>query len=571
MGMGHLQAGWLDEAERCFRQALSRATGDAGLLDLLGVVELHRRRFAEAERFFQQALARNDGEPQFYNHLAHAFKGQGKGAEARKALEKAISIDPGSAEAHHNLGNLLGEMSLAEEAISAYRKALELRPDDTETLRELGALLLTWGHPGDAEAVFRRRLVLDPNDSLALGGLGDALENQGLLEEAERVFKRALSIPNAHDDAWGRYGQFLVHMGRFGEAEALLTAAIRERGENPKFYYGLCACRKLTSDDRELLDKIESLVFAESELTTDLVGVFYSLGKAYNDLGDYERAFRCYEKANNWYGSRHPFNRGRYKQDVDELIEVFGDEFLKQDGWRSDSDMPILIVGTPRSGTTLTEQIISSHPMVHGAGELPFWYDAMAALSGDFRANLTEERLRRIGDDYLQELEKYGQGSAHVTDKMPSNYLNLGLIHRIFPKAKIIHCRRNPVDACLSIYFQNFGERHPYRFDLGNLAFMYRQYRRLMQHWRKVLPAHAMLEIQYEDLVENQEEMSRKLIAFCGLEWDDRCLEFYKSERQVKTASQWQVRQPMYKSSKERWRNYEPYIGPLLKLMEEDE
>jgi hypothetical protein len=165
-----------------------------------------------------------------------------------------------------------------------------------------------------------------------------------------------------------------------------------------------------------------------------------------------------------------------------------------------------------------------------------------------------------------------GSGGPHVTDKLPGNYLFLGLIHRAFPRAKIIHCQRNPVDTCLSIHFQRFpaGE-HEYRHRLTHLAFVYRQYQRLMRHWREVLPPDTLLEIRYEDLVENQEAASRKLIKFCGLEWDDRCLEFYKSERQVKTASRWQVRQPMYRSSKERWRNYEPYIGPLLKLLEEGE
>jgi len=573
-GMALLRAGQLDAAEQCFRQALARAAGDAGLLNLLGMVELHRRRFVEAERLFHRAIARNGHEAQFYNNLAHAFKGQGKERETRRALEKAVALDPGCLEAHHNLGNMLEEIGENEAAEAAYRKALELQPNDLETLRELGTLLLSSRKFQEAEAIFRRLLVFQPHDPDAHVSLGESIDGQGLAAEAGRIFKQALSLTDAHDGVLARYGQFLIQMGRFAEAEAFLMSAIKSRGDYPKFYYRLPLCRKFTADDSELLAKIESLAFTEKEPSDELATTMHALGKAFNDLKNYEKAFHCYERANLWFGDRerNSFDRGVFRQETDRIIRFFDAEFLNnQEGWRSDSDMPIFIVGMPRSGTTLTEQIISSHPLVHGAGELTFWSDALAGLGKDYQAALTEEKLQNLGEDYLRELEKYAEGSPHVTDKMPGNCLSLGLIHRAFPKAKIVHCRRNPVDTCLSIYFQNFGNRHQYRCDLGNLAFVYRQYRRLMQHWRSVLPPGTLLEIDYEEMVENQEPMSRKLIEFCGLEWDDRCLEFYKSERQVKTASQWQVRQPMYKSSKERWRNYEPYIGPLLELLQEEE
>lgn len=572
-GLALLEQGQIDAAESCFRQALAHAPGDAGLFNLLGVVELHRHKFSEAARFFQQAITRSGNEAQFYNHLAHAYKGQGALPEAVKALEKAIALDPGCAEACHNLGNALSEIGQSERAVAAYRKALELRPDDAETLHELAALLLLCGRFTETEAIFRRLVLLRPQDIKALIGLGETLEAQGLSSESERVFAQVLSLqPDSSVNSIITYGKFLIQRGHFSKAESLFIQAIRELGDNSKFYYGLSGCHKFTADDLALLAKIENMANAEKVQSSELAGVFYALGKAFDDLGEYAKAFSYYKQANNWYRSRHPFDQAQRRVVVDKLLNSFGSEFIGRPGWRSKSDAPLLIVGMPRSGTTLTEQIIASHPLVHGAGELTFWGDAVRSMGGDYRVALSDEWVRKASADYLQELEKQsGNGCVYFTDKLPGNYLFIGLIHRVFPKAKIIHCQRSPMDTCLSIYFQRFpaGE-HEYRHRLTDLVFVYRQYRRLMKYWRETLPPDTLLEIRYEDLIDRQEEMSRKLVEFCGLEWDDRCLEFYKTERQVKTASRWQVRQPIYKTSKERWRNYEAYIGPLLKLLDEE-
>jgi tetratricopeptide (TPR) repeat protein len=570
-GMAQLQAGQLDTAEHYFQQALSLAPNDAGIYNLLGMVALFREQFAEAAKQFQKAIARNGKEPEYYNHLAHALRGQSKFEDALKALEKAIALDRGCFEAHHNLGNLLEELGRNNASLAAYQTALKLRPHDLESMQEMGELLLDMDRLQEAEANFRLLLAHYPQDAKAHCGLGDALVEQGRNSEADAVYQRVMSLPKVSDEFVSRYGLFLVRRGKLSEAEALFNKAIQEHGEQPELYFGLSACHKFTPDDRGLLDKIEQMANAQEAMSDKLASAYYAIGKANDDLKDYARAFHAYAKANNWYGSREPFDRAAYREDVDRTISFFDSTRLNVAATRNESDMPILIVGMPRSGTTLTEQIISSHPLVHGAGEMTFWTDVKKELVNEgYAAALTDACQEKIAADYLHELERFAKGARYVTDKLPGNYMNLGLIHRIFPRAKIVHCKRNPVDTCLSIYFQHFDTGHNYRYNLDNLVFVYREYLRLMQHWRMVLPPGTLIETQYEELVENQEEMSRKLIAFCGLEWDDRCLEFYKTERQVKTASKWQVRQPMYTSSKERWRNYASWIKPLMALLEED-
>ena len=318
-----------------------------------------------------------------------------------------------------------------------------------------------------------------------------------------------------------------------------------------------------------LLEKIEEMVRASlpSPNNEDLENVCYALGKTYDDMGQYEKAFNYYHRANSLLAVKHPFDKKIYRKWVDEIIARFGNPAKIEDGWFSEDDSPIFIIGMPRSGTTLTEQIISSHPEVAGAGELAYWPAAGQALG--FEQELTDIHAQKLANDYLTLLRKCSPSVRRVTDKMPGNYMYLGLIHRVFPRARIIHCQRHPVDTCLSIYFQNFAGGHEYRYKLEDLAFYYRQYRRLIRHWREILPPDVFFDIQYEDLIEHQESVSRRLIDFCGLEWNDVCLEFYKNERSVGTASNWQVRQPIYKTSKERWRNYEQWIAPLLELLDD--
>ena len=299
----------------------------------------------------------------------------------------------------------------------------------------------------------------------------------------------------------------------------------------------------------------------------------YVLGKAYADLGDFERSMTHYDEANreafelNLEGK--PFLRSRYAELFDRTISTFNRDLLdRHRRLGPNSQTPIFIVGMMRSGTTLVEQIISSHPEVGAAGEVEFWLDeGPSALDLQEKA-VHPKRVVSLAEEYLRVLQSLAPGHSRITDKMPQNFQMLGLIHLAFPKAPIIHIRRNPVDTCLSIYTTAYQQSPAFAHQKESIVFAYKQYQRLVTHWRKVLPPDRFLEIDYEELTADREPVIRKLIAFCGLEWDDRCLTPELNNRLVVTPSLWQVRQPINRNAVERWKAYKPWLGAFYQLLE---
>ncbi len=309
----------------------------------------------------------------------------------------------------------------------------------------------------------------------------------------------------------------------------------------------------------------------------DRATLHYALGKALDDIGDYAAAIRHFDQANSICAkrlrlARRTINRKQHAANVDRLISHFTREFFQRHAEvGSVTELPILIVGMIRSGTTLTEQILSSHPSIGAAGELRFWGDR-GTLIGDASAGLLEPpAVRRLAEDYVALLQGLAPGVVRVIDKMPTNFLLLGLIHLVLPRARIIHCRRDPVDTCLSIYATPYQNLPDFAHDKANIVFYYQQYLRLMAHWRAVLPAESMLEVDYEELIADREATSRRVVAFCGLPWDDACLRHESNARSIRTPSQWQARQPIYRRSVARWRHYEPWLGAFRDLMAADE
>ena len=325
------------------------------------------------------------------------------------------------------------------------------------------------------------------------------------------------------------------------------------------------------------------LPFAEDGSLDDVnkTAVNFTLGKIYDDQNNFKQAFKYYATGKALKNQHLKYDHEADEARFSELIEFFNKDFFEQHQHLGiKSSMPIVIVGMPRSGTTLTEQIVSSHPDVIGAGEVTFWARSPTEIPlrinseyayPDCVRELTADQAKDIAQMYETTLRKIvgpDTKSKHITDKMPHNFLYVGLIALLFPNVKIIHTKRDPIDTCLSKFFQNFGDNHPYAFNLENLGFNYKQYQRLMQHWHAVLPG-RILDISYEDTIADPEFRSRKLIAHVGLEWDDACLSPHKLERSVKTALHWQVRQPIYKTSVQRWKNYEEFLGPLIQALKD--
>jgi tetratricopeptide (TPR) repeat protein len=375
------------------------------------------------------------------------------------------------------------------------------------------------------------------------------LVNLGRLPDAKAQFEKVLRVAPRHVSALIGMGILARTEGRFDDARALLNRALEANPKNPVAWAALVGLRKMTSSDGAWLERAEEIV-AGGIAPVDEVAVRFAMGKYCDDVGEFERAFKNYKRAN-------------------ELLKTFTHKYQPANvaSGASTSMKPVFVVGMMRSGTSLVEQIIASHPAATGAGELEFWHDVMHKHGALIRRELLDEPLRKeLAEAYLSVLARHSVDALRVVDKAPINSDYLGVIHSVFPNARIIYMRRDPIDICLSCYFQQFSAVLNFTMDLSDLAHYYREHQRLMAHWRAVLPSEAILDVPYAELVADQEGWTRKILDFVGLEWDQRCLDFHNTQRTVVTASYWQVRQRIYSGSVERWRNYRKYIGPLLDL-----
>ena len=461
----------------------------------------------------------------------------------------------------------LGQLA---EAAASYRRALDIAPQFAETHNNLGSALRALGKLDEALASFRRAIDIEPNFAAAHCNRGIALRLKGRTDEAEVACRRALDIDPRSTAAWMVLADALADRGQFSDAENLFKRIISIAPDSPQAWAGIAYLRKMTSMDTEWLTHAQRI--ADGPLAhKQEIPLRYAIGKYFDDVQEFERAYENFHRANELtkrHGDKH--DRRRLTQVVDEIIHSYDRQWLLRT--RVDSNpapRPVFIVGMLRSGTTLAEQILASHPGVFGAGELSYWSTA-SALHTKPQTGGTPDRdtLFRYAGDYLRLLGDLSGEALRVVDKMPTNFAFLGLIHAALPNARIIHMQRQPLDNCLSIYCQHFESAVTYANDLEDLAHYYTEYLRVMNHWESVLPREAILNVPYEALVRDQEAWSRAILNFIGLPWDSRCLEFHRTQRSVVTASKWQVRQKITGSSVGRWRNYEKFLGPLRGLTE---
>ncbi|MGA8146136.1 MAG: tetratricopeptide repeat protein [Gallionellaceae bacterium] len=563
--------GDLAEAIISYRKALALKPGNIEVLNNMASALHKQGNLDEAISCLRTILSLRPDSTETHNNLGILLSRQGRLDDAVASFQRALSLKPDYAEAHNNLGITYREQGRLGEAIASYRRALAIRPDYVDALNNLGIQLQAQGDFAGAIESYRRVLAIKPGNRDVLFNLGYSLRNLGKLDDAVMALKQALSINPDFADAHVNLAAVYIDQGRFDDAQTSLSRALEIEPENHGALVMLTTSRKMTRDDSAWLETVVRLSADETLPLRKKYDLQFALGKYYDDIKQYDPAFAAYERANSLQRQLEGgFDRGKFTRLVDMLISTCNSEFirLRQEG-SSSSELPVLVVGMPRSGTSLIEQIIASHPQAFGAGELTFWlkwFEAnQAALLSE---NLAGSLIANTASEYVQYLRRYSADALRIVDKMPSSFALLGLIHLIFPRAKIIHVRRNPVDTCLSVYFQNLSSSHSYGTDLDDLAYYYRQYDRMMQHWRRVLPADRFLELSYEALIDNQAEWSKRIIEFIGLEWSESCLDFHSTQRRVGTASNWQVRQKIYHSSRERWHNYEKHIGPLLELLD---
>lgn len=534
--------GKLATADKLYRRILEQTPGDINALQLLGVMRAQQRRFAEAEPLLAKAAAGDPANPDFQNNLANVRMELGRAGEAAEGFRRALSLRPAFPEAQYNLGNALRRLDRVDEAAAAYRAALSLRPDYRDALLNLADLLRTSQQPAAAIEILERLLARHPRDAEAHGVLAATLRQTGRITDALSHFDQAVSLNPRLASA---------HYNR------VRSATVRPDDPQIPVMQGLLGrAQEISEIDRCLLRM--------------------ALGKAYEDIGRHDEAFENFREGKRLKRRLVPYDEAATAARFEALQRVFTPALMAAGMEGSQSQLPIFVVGFPRSGTSLVEQILASHPDVHGAGEVALLDQAASAFRAstaptlgypDYMAHLGPGELRALGDSYVAQLSALAPEVRRITDKLPENYLNIGLIHLALPRARIIHVKREPLDVCVSCFAINFFAGLPYTSDLGELGRVYRRYLELMAHWRRVLPPGAMLEVQYEEMVGDLEGQARRLLDYCGLAWDPRCLAFHETERAVRTASVNQVRQPLYRSSLERWRRYEKHLGPLIEAL----
>jgi tetratricopeptide (TPR) repeat protein len=538
-------------------------------------VELHRQgKLDRAERLYRAALAARPQDFDAAYWLGMLQYQQRRFEDALRSLDAAVKIRPADSTALASLALLQATLGRPEEALANYDKSLAVDPNQAGTLSNRGNAFIALKRPADALASYDRALALAPNEPAVHNNRGRALIDLMRPDEALASFDKAIGLKPDYAEAYDNKGVLLNELGRFDDAMKATERAIALAPKRIRSYLSLTLSKEMTPGDPHL-HALEALARTTPSLAPEEeVDLNFALGKAYADIGDHARSFRRLADGNALKRRRTPYDEAAALGLLRRTRSTFTSELMRNlEGCGDPSPVPVFIVGMPRSGTTLIEQILASHPALFAAGETDALYKAMETFGGagegptrfpEAAMNMSGEQWRRLGSIYVGRARAAAPAAVRISNKTPDNFRFIGLIRLALPNARIIHVRRNPVDTCVSCFARLFADDLPYAYNLGELGRYYRGYEALMAHWREALPQDAMLEVQYEHIVGDLEAEARRIVAYLGLEWDPRCLDFHQTERQVRTASVRQVRRPIYNSSVGRWRAYEAFLAPLL-------
>jgi tetratricopeptide (TPR) repeat protein len=567
--------GNLDEAVVSYRIALVIAPNYPEAHNNLGNALRDMGKPDEAVTNYLKALAINPDYASAHYNLGNALKDSSKLDEAVVSYTKSIAINPDFANAHNNLGAVFMDLGKLHEAVASYQRALALVPDSVESHYNLAAALKELGKLDDAVASYQKALAIAPGYAEAHNNLGNVLRDMGKPDDAIASFHQALAIAPDLAEAHSNLGNVFMAQGKLDDAVACYRKALAIAPDYAEAHRHLANVSKFTEYDDDI--KAMEVAYAMPDLSDQQkMHLAFGLGKSFEDIGRYEKAFGFYQSANAIKRGTYAFSTATVEMNFERLKAVFTENlFSRHQAAGSSDESPIFILGMPRSGTTLVEQILASHAHVYGAGELNDLHGIVASrFTRIDDAGLAESLIQadsaafsRAGGDYIDMIKARADSVGFITDKMPLNFRLIGMIRLMLPKAKIIHCCRDPRDTCLSIFKNYFSrEGNYYAYDLGELGRYYTLYRDLMRHWHSVLPG-FIYDIHYEDVVADQEGQSRALLAHCTLEWDDACLAFHKTDRPVHTASAVQVRRPIYKDSIQSWKRYETQLAPLFEAL----
>jgi tetratricopeptide (TPR) repeat protein len=575
----HHRAGKLADAERLCRSALQLQPRHAAGLHMLGVIRAQSGDADEAARLIERSLVIEPSNPAAQFNLGNALSALGRDEAAIAAYRRSQRGRPEFAQGWINLAAALARAGRWDEAADAWGRATALAPGHAVAHRGLADALGALGRHEAAAGAYQKALALDPADFAACCGLGQALQDAGRYDEAVAAFRRALGLRPPGVDAYIALAGSLRELGESADALAALDRALAIDPASARAWYVRSLVKTFSADDPDIgrMQALLARADARGLGDQDRLELEFALGKAWMDAGDADRAFDHLAAGNRRKRAGFAYD---VQDDIDRLngaAAAFSPELMRRlRGGGAPSERPVFIVGMPRSGSTLIEQILASHPDIHGAGELTLLDEALnrvlgpGAGRGDWAARapkLNAGDLAAVGRAYVEGLATIAPGASRVVDKMPFNFRHAGLIAVALPNARIIHCRRDPIDTCLSCYAHNFVEGVDFAYDLRELGRYHLAYQRLMGHWRALLPAERFIEVDYEAVVGDLEREARRLIGFCGLAWDDACLAFHRTRRDIRTASAGQARQPIYRTSLERWKPYQAHLGPLIEAL----
>ncbi len=547
-GIAAASRGDADSAITAFAQAVALRSDFAIAHANLGLLLVATHRHAEAAAHLRAAVSVMPEDAALQNALGVAQESSNRLAEAEHAYRAALAVDPAMAEAHANLGNCLRRLGRLDDAQAHYVRAIALQPDFAVAHYNLGILLQDRGEHERAVAQYRQALACRPDYIEALNNLGSCLRTQGLVDEARATFERILELQPTRIEAHCNLAQYKTYKPGDPQIDTLLAQQHR--------------LASLSEDGQ--------------------VRYWFTVGKMFEDVGQHDDSFAAYAEGNRAKHAITPWDEAAHHDLQRRIVATFTRETMREATAAEsvEGPTPVFILGMPRSGTSLLEQVLSTLPGIHGAGEITLLAETLQSAGNDigegaFRfpetlGNWSGENLQRLGRRYIEGIRALTPQATHVVDKLPANFTHIGLIHLMLPNARIVHAMRDPMDSCFSCYSRLFsGGNLGFTYDLGTVGRYWVRYHELMQHWRDVLPPGRILDVSYETMVSDFENQARRVVAYLGLPWDDRALGFHDSQRVVKTASVAQVRRPIYRTSVARWKPYERHLGQLYELVKE--
>ena len=568
LGISWHKIGKLEEAEVSFRQAIALKFEHAGAHSNLGNLLKEMGRLGEAEESYKRALITKPNYAEAHYNLGVTLQELGRLREAEASYKQAIKANANYAKAHGNLGIILNELGKTEEAEASYRRAIALKSDFSEAHNNLGNALKEQGRLEEAEASYRQAISLESDYAEAHSNLGNTLQELGKLDAAEASLRQSITLEPNSSESHSNLGAILQQGGNLEEAEACYRQSVALNPECAEAHRHLASMKKFNLRDEQYM-QMREIYFDENARADQRCQVNFGLAKASEDLGDFEQAFFHYKEGN---ALRKSFLNYDISQDIElftqlkSSLPIISQNPVIPDAFQN-RPKPIFIVGMPRSGTTLVEQIISSHSDVMGAGELPFVEQFGASVVTDF-SEINTDSLLKFRELYVTKLQHISAGSPIVTDKMPLNFRYIGLLAVAFPEAKIVHVKRNPAALCWANYKQYFvSEALGYCYELEDVLNYYELYINLMAFWQESF-SNRIYDVDYDLLTINQEDETRKLIQYLDLSWDEKCLSPQENKRRVATASNMQVREKVYQGSSQQWKKYKPFLNGVLDYLD---